>query len=261
MNYDKNKNHKSAVILCGGKGTRLGSIGKKIPKTLMMVQGKPILWYIIKVLKKNKYNQIVLALGYKQKKIINYLSKNKNEFKDINIKCVNTGVNSSISQRIYLLRNAIHSYDFLLLNSDTIFNLNLNKIYKDKIKKKIDLVFLTVSAIADFGCVIMNKKKVIGFERETTFKKIYYKKKKFTGLVNSGICFMNKKIFNYDFKNFNNFEMQLYPILIKKLKTSVVTPKGFWTGVDNQKQIDDLNSKKKNNYINIKNIKSILKKI
>ena len=54
MNYDKNKNHKSAVILCGGKGTRLGSIGKKIPKTLMMVQGKPILWYIIKVLKKNK---------------------------------------------------------------------------------------------------------------------------------------------------------------------------------------------------------------
>ena len=35
-----------------------------------------------------------------------------------------------------------------------------------------------MSAIADFGCVIMNKKKVIGFERETTFKKNYYKKKK-----------------------------------------------------------------------------------
>ena len=69
---------------------------------------------------------------------------------------------------------------------------------------------------------------------------------------------MNKKIFNYDFKNFNNFEMQLYPILIKKLKTCCY-PK-VWTGVDNQKQIDDLNSKKKQLYQH-KNIKSILKKI
>ena len=39
---------KTAVILCGGKGTRLGSLGKKMPKTLLKVQGKPIIWYIIK---------------------------------------------------------------------------------------------------------------------------------------------------------------------------------------------------------------------
>ena len=35
-----------AVILCGGKGTRLGNLGKKIPKTLVKIQGKEILWYI-----------------------------------------------------------------------------------------------------------------------------------------------------------------------------------------------------------------------
>ena len=39
-------NYRTAVILCGGKGTRLGELGKKFPKTLVKIQGKPILWYI-----------------------------------------------------------------------------------------------------------------------------------------------------------------------------------------------------------------------
>ena len=46
------KKTNTAVILCGGKGTRLGSLGKKVPKTLVKVQGREILWYILKVLKK-----------------------------------------------------------------------------------------------------------------------------------------------------------------------------------------------------------------
>ena len=45
-------NYKTAVILCGGKGTRLGELGKKLPKTLVKVQNKPIIWYILKSLKK-----------------------------------------------------------------------------------------------------------------------------------------------------------------------------------------------------------------
>ena len=44
-------NNQTAIILCGGKGTRLGSLGKKLPKTLIKIQNKEILWYIIKILK------------------------------------------------------------------------------------------------------------------------------------------------------------------------------------------------------------------
>ena len=52
-------NYKSAVILCGGKGTRLGELGKKMPKTLVKVQNKPIIWYILKSLKKNNFNHFI----------------------------------------------------------------------------------------------------------------------------------------------------------------------------------------------------------
>ena len=43
---------RTAVILCGGSGTRLGQLGKKIPKTLVKIHSKPIIWYILKILKK-----------------------------------------------------------------------------------------------------------------------------------------------------------------------------------------------------------------
>ena len=68
---------RTAVILCGGKGTRLGLLGKKAPKTLLKVHGKPILWYIIKFLKKNSFNHFILPVGFKGKKLLNISIKKK----------------------------------------------------------------------------------------------------------------------------------------------------------------------------------------
>ena len=48
MKKKENKQFKNntAVILCGGRGTRLGVLGNKLPKTLVKLNNKPILWYI-----------------------------------------------------------------------------------------------------------------------------------------------------------------------------------------------------------------------
>ena len=43
---------KTAIILCGGTGSRLGNLGKKTPKCLVKINGYPIIWYIINMLKK-----------------------------------------------------------------------------------------------------------------------------------------------------------------------------------------------------------------
>ena len=47
---------RTAVILCGGSGRRLGQLGKKIPKSLVKISQKPIIWFILKSLKKNRFN-------------------------------------------------------------------------------------------------------------------------------------------------------------------------------------------------------------
>ena len=73
------KKYISAVILCGGKGTRLGVLGKKLPKTLVKVNNKPIIWYIIKFLEKNSFNHFILPVGYKGKMIKKFF-KNNSDF-------------------------------------------------------------------------------------------------------------------------------------------------------------------------------------
>ena len=64
---------RTAVILCGGKGSRLGSLAKKIPKTLVKIQNYPILWFIINSLKKNNFNHFILPIGYKGEQIKKYM--------------------------------------------------------------------------------------------------------------------------------------------------------------------------------------------
>ena len=92
------KKERTAIILCGGKGSRLGELGKKIPKNLVNVQEKPILWYILNILKKNSFNHFILTLGHRGNLIKKYL-KNNNYYKNFNIEAVPTGINSSIAQR------------------------------------------------------------------------------------------------------------------------------------------------------------------
>ena len=111
---------RTAIILCGGRGARLGDLSKKIPKTLVTVQKKEILWFIINILKKNNFNHFILPVGYKGDKIKKFIEKN---FKhDQNIEIFNTGLDTSIASRIFKVKKYIKSEDFLLLNGDAIFN-------------------------------------------------------------------------------------------------------------------------------------------
>ena len=131
---------RTAIILCGGKGTRLGALSKKIPKTLIKIHNERILWFIIKILKKNKFNHFILPIGYKGKQIKKFI---KRTFNNENIKIFNTGFNTSISSRIHKVKKYIKSDDFLLLNGDAIFNFNLVKIYKNHVKNKTKMTFIS----------------------------------------------------------------------------------------------------------------------
>ena len=96
------KKTNTAVILCGGKGTRLGSLGKKVPKTLVKVQGREILWYILKVLKKNHFNHIILPIGNRGTSNKKFCKKNPNIIEHIYI--VENGVKTNIGKRIFKIK-------------------------------------------------------------------------------------------------------------------------------------------------------------
>ena len=237
-----NNKYRSAVILCGGKGTRLGSLSKKIPKSLAKIQNYPILWFIINILKKNKFNHFILPIGYKGDQIKKFIKKSFPFEKNIQI--INTGISTSIAFRIHKIKKFVKSENFLLLNGDAIFNFDLDKIYKNHITKKMIMTFISFGAMANFGTVGLEKGKVVDFRRNMTFDFVKSKyKKNFTAYVYSGISILNKMALSKDFRNFENFEKKLYPWIIKKFKCNVETPSGFWHSIDNVKDIKVGNNK------------------
>ncbi len=254
-------NYRTAVILCGGKGTRLGLIGRKLPKTLVKIQNFPIIWYIINSLKKNSINHFILPVGYKGNKIKRYFEKNNN-FDDLKIDIISTGDDTPIAKRIFKIKNKIISKDFLLLNGDAIFDFNIKKILKMHIKKKIDITFLGTKVQLPFGVVKFRKKKIVDFKRDTEFDTISYSREKsFISKIYSGICILKKKTLNLNFRNYKNFEKEFYPKLIKKSNSEFKDIKGPWFSIDNNKDIISLNSKKNNfNYKTINKIKKNFKK-
>ena len=257
MKLLENKETRTAIILCGGRGTRLGSVTKKIPKSLVEIHGKPIIWYILKILKKNKFNHFILPAGYKENQLKKYLRKKI--FKNFNIKIVSTGVDTPIAKRIFAVKKHIKSENFLLLNGDAIFDFNLDKIYKNHINnKKISITFLGSETNLPYGTVVLSKGMVKNFERDVTFNAVKIaNKSNNTAHVYSGMAILKNKLLTQNIKNFKNFEVEFYPKIIKKYKCKFQKFSGFWHSIDNIKDVKILKSDINKNNI----ISNLLKKL
>ena len=256
------KKSRTAVILCGGKGTRLGSIGKKTPKTLIKIQGKEILWYILKILKKNKFNHVILPVGFKGNKIKNFIKKNKDLIPRVDL--INTGIETNIGKRISMIRNSIISSNFLLLNGDAIFDFDLNKMFVKHQKQKKDITFISSEITYPYGTVGVRNNKVIDFKRNLVYEALRVRNKNdYIAYNYTGMSIINKKkilIQNKKYANSKNFEMDFFPFFIKRYKSSLVKLSGFWHSVDNLKDISAINNKNssKRKYLLLKKLKKIL---
>jgi len=242
---------KTAIILCGGKGTRLGEIGKKIPKTLVMVQKKPILWYILNELLKNQVNHFILPIGHKGNLIKNFLKNFEKKCKHkLLIDTVDTGKNTTIANRIFKVSHKIISDNFLLLNGDAIFDFNLSKIIKNHIKSNLHLSLMTCKVISPFGVVIIKDNKPINFKRDMIYDSLNINKSMYEGAIFTGMALINKKILKgVNYKSFSNFEMSFYPKILKKKKSSYSQINGFWYAMDNLKDVNLANKLGKKNEI------------
>ena len=257
--------NKCAVILCGGKGTRLGALSKKIPKTLVKIQKKEILWYIIKFLGLSGFRHIILPLGYKGEQIKKFLKKNK--FDDLNIETHDTGVSTNIGSRLYKIAHKIKYENFLLLNGDAVFNFDLKSIYNKHCKENSAITFLSGEITYPFGTIGVSNEKVIDFSRNLVFDRlkirgarINYQAYNYTGI--SIIKTDLLKRYKRSFLKANNFEQKFYPIIIKKYQTNLLKISGFWHSIDNLKDIEIVDKKNKKNkkYLDLKKLNLFLKK-
>jgi D,D-heptose 1,7-bisphosphate phosphatase len=197
-----------AVILCGGYGTRIKKYTKnKIPKSLIKINGKPFLDYLIKKITMYPFNRIIMVTGFKGKKISKLYDKQKINL--IDIECINETKPMGTGCALNTITDKINN-NFVLFNGDTYFDYNLEEFFKKKIKKKyIAKIILTA-----------NKKKSLTqnlLNMSLDDKNLIYFSQK-SSLINSGIIYFDKKIKKYINKNTTSLENSILKKLILKKK-------------------------------------------
>lgn len=120
-----------AIIFCGGEGKRLGKLAQNTPKPLMIVNGKPFLFYLLKKLEQHQIKNVVLLTGHMDKKFDLFIKNYSNEF----------GLEISKNflpaefETFLRFKNIIKSLEekFLILYGDNYWDGNFNE-HLDKIK-------------------------------------------------------------------------------------------------------------------------------
>lgn len=121
-----------AVIMAGGKGTRIASVANDIPKPMIQICGKPILQYQIECLEKQNIKNIILVIGHLGDVIRDYFGNGSGL--DVHISYIEEKEPLGTAGALYYLKDVIHE-DFLLLNGDIIFDVDFERFmayHKDK---------------------------------------------------------------------------------------------------------------------------------
>tara|TARA_Y100001958_G_C21216111_1_gene541520 strand:+ start:742 stop:1422 length:681 start_codon:yes stop_codon:yes gene_type:complete len=213
-----------AVILAGGKGQRLGNLGKHIPKALVKINGNIFLDIIIKQLKKNKINNFLILTGYKKEQIISYY-KDKN-----NIFPIEGKTNWQTLTRIIKAKDIIKGPYFLLMYCDNFLeNFSLTKVLSAKKKSLSKIIFSVVKKKK-------NQKGPILFKKN----KLIYQDKINSNYTEAGYMLINK---NFFFKNLKSFKGNQLSEYLKYLsKTYNFTGKYYsnkFFCIENQKLIKE----------------------
>lgn len=206
---------RQAVILAGGKGKRLLPLTKNLPKPMAPINNIPFLSYLISSLKKAGIKKILILVGFKPNKIINFYSDNK----DIPINFSFSSTNSDTGKRILDAYKLLDN-EFLLLYGDNYWVPNIEKMYK-KFKMKDALISTTVFnnklGTAEYG------KQNNVYVKKNSFVEKYDKsrsEKKLNG-VDIGFFIIKKKFLNnFKVKNINyslENDFLLQAIQLKKL--------------------------------------------
>lgn len=121
-----------AIIMAGGKGTRIRSITDTIPKLLLTLNNKPLIDYLIKHLKKNGCDNIIICTGYMGDKIKKYIDRNNYGLK---IKISMESRPQGTAGALNLIKNLLE-HEFFILYGDIYTTINLRKMLKFHKKRK-----------------------------------------------------------------------------------------------------------------------------
>ncbi len=238
------------IILAGGYGTRLSEYTESIPKPMVNIGGKPIIWHIMKTYAHFGHKDFYLALGYKAEIIkeffLNYRSLNADFTVDLSndnvdfhqidevnwrVTLVQTGLKSMTGGRIKRMKSFVGKEPFMLTYGDSVADIDIDALlnYHNSHGKMV-----TVSGVrpsARFGELEMQDQKVISFREKPQTKE---------GWVNGGFFVCEPEVIDFIEDDLTVFEKEPLEKISEMGELMSYRHEGYWQCMDTKRDRDHL---------------------
>lgn len=239
------------VILCGGMGTRLSEETITIPKPMIEIGGKPILWHIMKIFSHYGFNDFIICLGYRGYLIKEYFSHYFLHMSDVTIDMqqnqmeihttasepwkvtmVDTGINTMTGGRLKRVKKYIGNETFMMTYGDGVADIDIAKLVSMHKKNKKLATLTAVQSAGRFGVLDIQKDLV---------KRFLEKPKGESSRINAGFFVLEPEIFKYIKKGDQTiWERNPLESLAKDQQLGVYKHNGFWKCMDTLRDKVDL---------------------
>ena len=252
-------NLKQAIILAGGRGTRLAEQTYQLPKPLVRVGNIPIIVHIINHLASYGVEHIVIAGGYKVEMIKEYFTsdefKNQGESLKIeedgtlstkgsilpkglkSIQIVDTGLNTGTAHRIERAQKYLPESEdpFFMTYGDTVSDVNLQEVSDLFFNSNAELIITAVPYKERFGILKVDPNSnnlVTKFAEKSTSKDEF---------VNGGFMAMDSNATSYILPEDDDFSKDTLPRMQQAGVINAHVHTGFWAAMDTQRDNEELN--------------------
>ena len=220
-----------AVILAGGYGTRISEESHLLPKPMIEIGGKPILWHIMKIYSTYKIDDFVICLGYKGEKIKEYFEQFDSKL--WNIQLIDTGLDTMTGGRLKRIQDKIDD-TFCVTYGDGVSDVNLNNLITFHKEKKSLATLTAIHPPERFGVLNLSGDYVTEFHEKHTGESSW---------INGGFFVFEPEIFDYLQDDSTVLERIPLETLAKEQKLTAFKHDGFWHPMDtlrDKKHLEDL---------------------
>jgi glucose-1-phosphate cytidylyltransferase len=239
------------VLFCGGMGMRMREYSESVPKPMVPIGYRPILWHVMKYYAHYGHKDFILCLGYKADAIKNYFrnydecvsndfvlsggGKNvkllSSDIDDWRITLVDTGLTSNIGMRLKAVEKHLQDEEVFLANyTDGLSDVSLDRLTGNFLMSKKTACFLSVKPRASFH--------MVSVDREGVVKSIEHIANS-GARMNGGFFIFRREIFKY-IKDGEELVEQPFRRLISEGQLLSQAHNGFWACMDTFKELQEL---------------------
>jgi glucose-1-phosphate cytidylyltransferase len=222
------------IIIAGGLGTRIAEETEDKPKPMVLINDKPIIWHLMNIFCLQGLSDFIISTGYKSEVIENWVQNNQildSNSKEMNIKIINTGLNTQTGGRITEVMKALTEEKVIATYGDGLANISIKKLLEFHASHGKLATVTAVRPPARFGYMKIENNKVTHFGE---------KQQSDEGWINGGFFVLNSKVVDYVESLHEPFETGALVKLANESNLMAYHHKGYWQPMDTLREKREL---------------------